>query len=365
MPATIYSRREHMIPVMKPHLPTVEQVSPYLEQMDRSGIYSNFGPLVTELESRYATFLGVSPSQVVSVANATLGIQGACTTFPIKEWAIPAFTFAATLHALLNSSLIPRLCDISQINYELDLSDCHLTHDVGIVPVMPFGKRPQPETYAPERFTVIDAAASLGASEGSLENLGPNHAAVFSLHATKVLGAGEGGIVVFGNAEYASIFRKWTNFAFDGSRISIFPATNAKMSEIHAAYALASLDGWESEKAQWEDALKQSRFISKELGISSPIDHFDGVRPYWIAQFESSESRDRVEAALAAADVQTRHWWPKPLNEMPAFTSIAPNKIFPRTKEISRVTLGLPMYRDISSDELNSIRQVVEPLLLD
>lgn len=356
---------QHMIPVMKPHLPTVECVSPYLEQMDRSGIYSNFGPLVSQLESRYATFLGVNPNQVVSVANATLGIQGACTIFPPREWIVPAFTFAATLHALLHSNFAPRLCDVSMSTYELDLGGCPISQDTGIVPVMPFGKKPDPGIYETERFTVIDAAASLGASEGSLQGLGANHAAVFSLHATKVLGAGEGGIVVFGDVEYASIFRKWTNFAFNESRISTFPATNAKMSEMHAAYALASLDGWESEQAQWGQALSESRLIGQALGIDSPIDHLEGVRPYWIAQFKSNEDRDLVESALTAADVQTRHWWPQPLNEMPAFFSVSPGETFPCSKELSRVTLGLPMYRDITSDELNIIRDVMEPLLLD
>ncbi len=354
-----------MIPVMRPNLPTLEQVSPYLEQMDKSGVYSNFGPLATELESRYAKFLGVNPHQVVSVANATLGLQGACTLFPPREWFLPAFTFAATLHALLQANLIPHLTDVNVDSFELDLFGQAMSPDTGILPVMPFGKRPDPLQYPKHHYAVMDAAASLGAAEGSLETLNENQAVVFSLHATKVLGAGEGGLVVFGDVNYAIKFRRWTNFGFDGSRMSIFSATNAKMSEIHAAYALASLDGWSTEREQWERGLQASSVIARELGVDSPIDRLDGVRPYWIAQFKSQGVRDAIEAALTASGIQTRHWWPRPLNEMPAFSAISEQTLFPSAITLAETTLGLPMYRGISHQDLELIRHVIESELLD
>lgn len=350
---------------MRPKLPSFEQVRPYLEQMDSSGVYSNFGPLVTELEKRYAKFLGVDPEQVVSTANATLALQGACTLFPPREWLLPVFTFAATLHALLQANLIPRFTDVHVNNFEMvDPLGQAMSLDTGILPVMPFGKRPEPSSFPKGRFTVMDAAASLGAAEGSLTTLNKTQAVVFSLHATKVLGAGEGGLAVFGDVDYSTKFRKWTNFGFDGSRMSIFSATNAKMSEIHAAYALASLDGWSSERQQWETALQGGSSIARELGVASPIDRFDGVRPYWIAQFKSQEVRDAVEAALSLSRIQSRHWWPRPLNEMPAFSAISQHTSFPSALELAGTTLGLPMYRGISQQDLELIRDVIKSKLL-
>lgn len=354
-----------MIPVMKPQLPRTKQVLPYLEQMDASGMYSNFGPLVTELEQRYADFLGVKPTQVVTVANATLGIQGGCTLFPPLKWKLPAYTFSATLHAVLQANLTPMLSDIDQERMEIVLSELDSPKDTGILPVMPFGKRPDLTLYSPGQFVVVDAAASIGASEGALSALSPSQAVVFSLHATKVLGAGEGGLVVFGDPDYAQKFRKWTNFAFDSSRIALFPATNAKMSEIHAAYALAALDGWKVEKAQWSEALRLSNFVASNLGVDSIINSLPGVRPYWIARFRSEAERNSVETSLAALDIQTRHWWPKSLNTMPAFAGVSGGEVFLGALKTSQTILGLPMFRGISHAEIQLIQQGIQNGLLD
>lgn len=354
-----------MIPVMKPRLPMTKQVIPYLERMDASGTYSNFGPLVTELEQRYAGFLGVEPTQVVTVANATLGIQGGCTLFPPLKWKLPAYTFSATLHAVLQADLTPILTDIDQESMEIVLSELDSPEEAGILPVMPFGKRPDLTLFSPEQFVVVDAAASIGASEEALSALSPSQAVVFSLHATKVLGAGEGGLVVFGDPDYAQKFRKWTNFAFDSSRIALFPSTNAKMSEIHAAYALAALDGWEVEKAQWSEALHLSDHVAFNLGVDSIINSLPGVRPYWIARFRSEAERNSVEKSLSALDIQTRHWWPKPLNAMPAFAGISGAEVFLGALKTSQTILGLPMFRGISHAEIQLIQQGIHNGLLD
>ena len=56
-----------------------------------------------------------------------------------------------------------------------------------------------------------------------------------SLHATKVLGAGEGGFVLCDNRDLVVDIRRRMNFGFRGSREAMVPAFNAKLSEYHAA----------------------------------------------------------------------------------------------------------------------------------
>jgi hypothetical protein len=41
-----------MIPILRPKLPTVERLSPYLAEIDRSRVYSNFGQRAESLEER-------------------------------------------------------------------------------------------------------------------------------------------------------------------------------------------------------------------------------------------------------------------------------------------------------------------------
>ena len=94
---------------------------------------------------------------------------------------------------------------------------------------------------------------------------------VVSLHATKVLGAGEGGIVVFGDVESADRFRAFTNLGFERTRTSERHGVNGKLPEATAAYALAALDGWELEEQQWRAAralarAAESRRVSQRGG---------------------------------------------------------------------------------------------------
>src|ERR1051326_270328 len=64
------------VSVMRPRLPTAEQLLPYLRRIDAARIYSNWGPLVTEFEQRLAQLLGVTTGCVVSASSGTIALVG-------------------------------------------------------------------------------------------------------------------------------------------------------------------------------------------------------------------------------------------------------------------------------------------------
>src|SRR5215217_9580196 len=103
------------IPVMRPKLPIGERIAPYLRRIDEGRIYSNFGPLVRSLESRLAVRFGIPDEGVITVANATLGLGLALIAQhpePGSLCAVPAWTFAATPHAVTQAGLIPYFVDV-------------------------------------------------------------------------------------------------------------------------------------------------------------------------------------------------------------------------------------------------------------
>lgn len=158
--------------------------------------------------------------------------------------------------------------------------------NVGIIPVMPFGSPVNIEDYLNWDCVFIDAAASLGSTLENVEKLKPDHFIVYSLHATKVLGAGEGSIVVCGSEDNAKKLCAWANFGFTETRNSNFLATNAKMSEIPAAYALAALDQKDVEQAEWTKVLNFKEKRLREMGMLNIWDLYPGFRPYWIFQIQ-------------------------------------------------------------------------------
>jgi len=137
------------IPVMRPKLPVTERIAPYMRQIDGSRIYSNFGPLARSLESRLAARFGTPADGVASVANATLGLALALVAQhpkPGSLCAIPAWTFAATPHAVTQAGLVPYFVDVDPGTWALDpetLAD-ELARAPGtvsaVMPVAPFGQ---------------------------------------------------------------------------------------------------------------------------------------------------------------------------------------------------------------------------------
>lgn len=351
-----------MIPVMRPKLPQADDVLPYLRRMDDSRIYSNRGPLVSQLEDRIADKFKINPQQVVLTANATLAIQGAISISNIEKVRIPAFTFPATLHAALAATPKKTLFleDIDPETWMLKQNKN--VSDFLDIFVIPFGKNLDIKNFDLEKHLVIDAAASIGTKDLDLSAIGKNWVIIFSLHATKAFGIGEGGIAIFGSSENSECFRSWINFGFRGVRLSQISATNAKMSEISACYGLAIFDRWQTEWDEWEKINKYSCEISQKLNIDTGFDWRKGISPYWIVNFRSEELVKVAESVFLSNQIETRRWWGGGIHKMPAFKSLSSGE-YKSTEKIASETLGLPCFRDLSNENIETIGQILEDIL--
>lgn len=326
--------------------------------MDRNGQYSNFGPLTEQLIERYSEMLHVSTSQIVTVANATLGLEGAIRQSPQVKWLVPAYTFPASGHAVLNAGREIVFNDVNSNDWTSAPSAGF--ESIGYLAVAPFGAWPDLTDLDRTPELILDAAASLG-SLPDLSSLPSTWAVVFSMHATKVLPAGEGALVVFGSTARAEAFRSWTNFGFDGNRESKIQATNGKMSEIHAAYALTSLDDWEKEKEDWQRSRQVAQEVKFPSWISEPAWQNDLISPYWIAHCESRRLRKRLELALARNSIESRRWWGY-LPGMEAFSHYPKMGLLTGAAQLADEIIGLPFFRGLNrthaaliSDTMNAL----------
>lgn len=353
----------NLVPVFKPQLPTVRYVEPLLRRIDQNRLYTNFGPLAEEYKERLAEYLGTNPRRVVLVSSATQGIQGLLSVLRPKAWRVPDFGFAAAGLAVRNAGLKLCLNDVSLSSWMSH--EFRPTGKEGAILVLPFGRKIGTTTAERQPHTIIDAAASLGEVENGVDWLDKTSAICFSLHATKVLGAGEGGAVICGNDEMATQLTRWTNFGFQ-DRVSHSTGTNAKFSELHAAYALASLDSIEVEMEEWLSLRAWVRNESSGLGLPVSV-HDDpnlyNVNPYWLIRLENEQALLTVSAALAAQGFDSRKWWPRPLSKMPAFSGEAPRESNTNSSELSGSILGLPFFRGLALDTVIKISATVAKAL--
>jgi dTDP-4-amino-4,6-dideoxygalactose transaminase len=345
------------IPVLRPRLPGWRRIAAYIRDLEEGGWYSNFGPLERRLRTRLADRFGCEESRLVTTSSATSALTGLVALSDFRDWEVPAFAFPAAGHAVLQAGRRLHLVDIAEDT--LRISPRGRRDRAGRIDVLPFGaavSRGVLESEGPG--VVIDAAASLGAANAPLSLLRPEDSVVFSLHATKVLGCGEGGVAVCGSDEQAQRLRAWTNFGFQGSREAGTVATNAKMSEYSAAVAHAALDEWPLTAAAWREAQSAVRSVTAALGIVTLPPAPPDITPYCIGMWVDADATDRVEHTLATRRIATRRWWARGLHRMPAFASLAGDH-YPVTDAIAARCLGLPVFPGIDSSAVTRLQSAL------
>lgn len=346
------------VPVMRPRLPTAEAIVGYIREIDAANVYSNFGPLEERLRARLAAFVDCDPDCVVTFANATLAIAGLASVSKLAAWDVPSFAFPAAAHAVLQAGKSLHIADIAADSLRISPASCRA--GAGRIDVMPFGSGISPEALAADcPGLIIDAAASLGAVNAPLRLVRPGDAVVFSLHATKVLGCGEAAFAVCGSADQARQLRTWSNFGLHGSRDSQIVGTNAKLSEYGAALAHAALDHWPEQALEWRRAQASVRAAAAAFGLQSLPPDPPEVSPYWIVMFNETAQAEHVESVFAGLDIGTRRWWSRGLHRMPAFAALADGD-FPATDWVSSRYLGLPVFLDITAEDVTAIERAIE-----
>lgn len=356
------------VPVLRPRMPRAEALMPYLQRIDDRRSYSNFGPLVTELETRLAERLGVDPDCVVTVANGTAGLALALQAVAdsAKGYClIPSWTFVATAHAVSSAGLTPFLVDVDEGSWALtpEIARDALTRIdgpvVAVMPVAPFGAPMDTEAW--DRFTqqtgvpvVIDAAAGHDAVRVGTSP------AVVSLHATKILGAGEGGYVVCRQTDRITDIRQRSNFGFYGTRDARMVGTNAKMSEYHAAVGLAAMDAYADDAARFRAVAAAYR---GRLARRQQIGFQAGFGSTWcgtvcVARFFGADQQ-RLMSRLEAVGISSRAWWGAGVHVQTAFSAL-PRLPLPVTEMLARETLGLPYFVDMTDTDVERVCRVIE-----
>jgi dTDP-4-amino-4,6-dideoxygalactose transaminase len=353
------------IALLVPDMPTREELAPYLARIDQARWYTNFGPLATELERRLGAALGAGAAGAVSVANATLGLELALLAHRLPARArvlLPALTFVASAASVRRAGLEPVFCDVDARSWlltpEIARRALRSAQAAAVMPVTTYG-HPQPaapwdqfavETGCP---VVIDAAGAYGNQSG------PSAACqVFSLHATKSLGAGEGGFALSTDAALLARIRRLSNFGIDVSTGDVEDAgTNAKLSEYHAAAALASLDGWEARRAR-RVALHR-RYLAA-LAAHCPsvaLQERDAGGVYSILPVLLPEKRDAREVArrLAAEGIETRRWYCPTLERHPAFRGCALAGPLEVCASLNDRLLALPFHVQLEDAEIETV----------
>jgi len=195
------------------------------------------GPEVAALEREAAPLLGQidgvacgSGSQALLLALSTLGLGVG------RRVALPAFTCSAVLHAVQWAGAEPVLLDNAPEGIAPGMAELAAAGPVeGAVLVHPWGYPLGPSPWREVATTVIeDCAGSVGASRDGVPVGATGDAAILSFYATKMLCAGEGGLLAA--PDPALLERARDRRDYDG-RPEWAMRFNFKLSDLQAAVA--------------------------------------------------------------------------------------------------------------------------------
>ncbi len=357
------------IPFVRPPAPSFERVGEIVAASWKHGVLTN-GPLVAELEQRAAEYLRVP--HVVAVSSCTTGLMLALRALEVDGRVVmPSFTFSASAHAVAWNGATPRFaeCDPESFQVAVDDASARVQDAGGILATHVFGA-----PCAAQRLTgvaraagiplVFDAAHAFGATHDGVPVGGFGDAEVFSLTPTKPLVAGEGGLVATTRDDVAYRVRIGRDYANPGNYDTQFVGLNGRMSEMHAATALASLEAFETNQARRFEIVDRYRTNLSEIPGVRVQAVAAGDRSTWkdftiaIDRDDFGVDRDELRRALAAEGVDTRTYFDPPVHRHHAYRDVD-SDVLSVTDEVCSRVLSLPVYPALDDRVVDGIIELV------
>ena len=330
------------------------------------------GARVREFEETAAAYLGVP--HCVAVSSCTAGLILTLRALDLcGEVIVPSFTFHVTAHSILWNRLKPVFADCDEHTFCIDpdaVKQKLTAATAAILAVHLFGCPADVSTL--ERICgnhgiplICDAAHAFGSKVGA-RHVGTFGAAeIFSFSPTKLLVAGEGGMVATQDAALAKRLRGARNYGDRGDANPEVLGMNARMSEFHAALALSGFSGLD---ARIDRRNEIRRLYVRRLKAVPGITFQQipkGYRSSWkdmsilVDESAFGTSRNAVQRFLADQNIETRrYFWPA-VHQQKLYREIWDGQPLPVTERVSNRVLSLPIYSSLRDEDVNRVCDAV------
>jgi dTDP-4-amino-4,6-dideoxygalactose transaminase len=356
------------VPLVRPFLPPLDRILPLLEEIWARGRVTNNGPVQRRFEAALSAQLGWQ--NVVTTANGTLALQLACRALQLDgEVIAPAFTFPATVQALLWNALVPVLVDVEPQHLTIDadaVSAAVTTRTTAIVAVHTFGH--PADVLALQKVAdrhglalVYDAAPAVAVRIYDEPVTSFGDASAVSFHATKVMHTVEGGAVTTPHSSVAESVRRLRNFGLGDSGPALPDGTNAKLNELQAAVGLLVLDGLSREIARRADVMELYTMMLAELPGVQLMEPAVNVQPnhaYAVVRLRKNGQpvADTVHHRLRAAGIDSRRYFDNRFQ----LASMPPHSNTPIADAAAMDVLCLPLWGEIPPQVVQRVSLIVK-----
>lgn len=323
-----------------------------------------------QFEQEFADYCGAK--HCVGVATGLDAIYLILKAMDIKtgdEVIVPSNTFIATALAVSYTGATPVFVEPEIDTYNIDVTRIEekITPNTKAIIAVHLQGRPADmdavnEMAKKHGLKVLEDAAQAHGTKYKGRRVGAlSDAAAFSFYPGKNLGAlGDGGCVVTNDDDIASKVRALGNYGSDYKYHHIYQGTNSRLDEMQAAFLRVKLPCLE----KWNDARKQvaERYLSeiKNPLIKLPVapdKDYDHIYHVFVIR---CDRRDELEKYLNDKGIGTVKHYPIPMHMQKAYESLnIPEGSLPIAEEISRTVLSIPMYYNMTDEEISYVIDAV------
>ncbi|HDP69145.1 MAG TPA: DegT/DnrJ/EryC1/StrS family aminotransferase [Candidatus Marinimicrobia bacterium] len=314
---------------------------------------------VLQLESVLSGFVGKKFG--IAVSSGTSALILALKALQIKpgdEVIIPSYTCSALWHAVKAVNAVPIFADIETESYNLDSADVknrisHKTKAV-IFPHM-FGQPGYIQEVVSLGIPLIeDIAQAIGATINNRPVGSFGAISIVSFYATKVIGAGEGGMLFTDEPAADSYLRDLREY---DEKDNLIPRMNAKMSDLTAAIALSQFKKLPEFTEIRRRILEEYKNILGEYMILPAQNPNLRSNLFRCVAIHPDHNADQLIQTAKAEEVNVRKPVFKPLH------SYLPGITLKNTEDAWQKQISIPLFPDLNASEIETVLNFLQKIM--
>jgi len=346
-----------------------EEIDSAIKEIIENSVFV-LGEKLEQFENEFAEFCGVR--YAVGTGSGTSALHLSLTALNIgagDEVITVPNTFIATPETISHCGAEIKFVDINENSYTIDASrieNAITDKTKAVIPVHLYGQPADMDSIneiaKKYNLKVIEDAAQAHGAEYKEKRVGSlGDTACFSFSPGKNLGAyGDAGIITTNNKEIAEKIKLLRNHGRKEKNIHIVEGYNYRMDTLQAAVLsvkLKHLNRWNEKRRKnaglYNDFLSDNKIITpKEMSYVKHVYHIYCIR---------SKQRDEIKEKLNKNNIAAEIHYPLPLHLQPAYKRLNYKKgNFPVTEKISEEILSLPVYPELTEEQIKNISNVIK-----
>jgi dTDP-4-amino-4,6-dideoxygalactose transaminase len=348
-----------------------EEIDAAIHEVLESGAYV-MGPALERFEHEFAQYFGMkhavgvnSGTDALWLSFMALGIQ------PGDEVITTANTFFATAEAIWIAGGKPVFVDSDPRTNNIDVAEVEAAitpRTVGIVPVHLYGqcadmKAVHAIASKHKLWVVEDSAQGIDANGEGFKQGQLSDAVCTSFIIQKNLGTfGDGGAVVTNRQDIDTTVRRLRNHGSLKRSVHSY-GFNSRLDDLHAgilSVKLRHIREWTDQRRSWARRFTEGlRESSLKLPYEAP-----GYRHVFHLYVVEHPKRDQLDRFLHSAGVDTKMHYPIAIHQQEGYPwgkPANPKPPLPNTERNAAQCLSLPMYPELTADEVDyTISKILE-----